>query len=118
MKPRVKYQVIYMNRTRYPVSVICRFFGVSRSGYYDYVNRLDQPAYDAGLADMIREHQEKCDRTYGYRRMWKWLKQIKKIHRNPKTLLRVMKKYNFYPKYAVAESGDRWDSSFINTRIC
>ena len=82
-----------MNRTRYPVSVICRFFGVSRSGYYDYVNRLDQPAYDAGLADMIREHQEKCDRTYGYRRMWKWLKQIKKIHRNPKTLLQVMKKY-------------------------
>ena len=82
-----------MNRNRYPVSVMCRFFGVSRSGYYGYVGRLDQPAYDAELADIIREQQEKCDKTYGYRRMWKWLKRAKRIHRNPKTILRIMKKY-------------------------
>lgn len=68
MRPRVKYQIIYMNRERYPVAVMCKFFGVSRSGYYDYVKRLDKPARDADLADMIRRQQEKCDRTYGYRR--------------------------------------------------
>ena len=62
-----------MNRNRYPVSVMCQFFGVSRSGYYSYVERLDQPIHDAALADIIREQQEKCDKTYGYRRMWKWL---------------------------------------------
>ena len=72
---------------------MCRFFGVSRSGYYEYVNRLGQRAHDADLADMIREQQEKCDRTYGYRRMWEWLKRAKKIYRNPKTILRIMKKY-------------------------
>ena len=93
MRPRVKHQIIYMNRNRYPVSIMCRFFGVSRSGYYDYVRCLDQPAHDAELAAIIREQQEKCDRTYGYRRMWKWLKKAKKIHRNPKTILRIMKKY-------------------------
>ena len=93
MSPRVKYQVIYMNRNRYPVSVMCRFFGVSRSGYYDYVKRLDQPTHDADLANIIREQQQKCDKTYGYRRMWKWLRNVKKIHRNPKTILRIMKKY-------------------------
>ena len=93
MRPRVKYQIIYMNRNRYPVSTMCRFLGVSRSGYYDYVKRLDQPAYDAVLAEIIREQQEKCDKTYGYRRMWKWLSKAKKIHRNPKTILRIMKKY-------------------------
>ena len=82
-----------MNRNRYPVSVMCRFFGVSRSGYYDYVKRLDQPAHDAELAAIIGEQQEKCDKTYGYRRMWKWLRKVKKIHRNPKTILRIMKKY-------------------------
>ena len=71
MRAKVKYQVVYMNRSRYPVSVMCRFFGVSRSGYYDYVNRLDQPEHDASLADIIREQQKKCDKTYGYRRMWK-----------------------------------------------
>ena len=93
MRPRVKYHVIHMNRNRYPVSVMCRFFGVSRSSYYDYVKRLDQPAHDAELAAIIGEQQEKCDKTYGYHRMWKWLRKVKKIHRNPKTILRIMKKY-------------------------
>jgi len=93
VRPQIKYQIVYMNRTRYPVSAMCQFFGVSRSGYYDYVKRLSKPARDADLAEIIRAHQEKCDRTYGYRRMWKWLKQVKKIHRNPKTILRIMKKY-------------------------
>ena len=93
MRPRVKYQTIYMNRNRYPVSVMCHFFSVSRSGYYDYVGRLEQPAHDTELANIIREQQEKCDKTYGYRRMWKWLKKAKKIHKNPKTILRIMRKY-------------------------
>ena len=93
MRPRVKYQIIYMNRNRYPVSAMCHFFGVSRSGYYDYVKRLDRPAHDAVVANIIREQQKKCDKTYGYRRMWKWLEKSKKIHRNPKTILRIMKKY-------------------------
>lgn len=82
-----------MNRTHYPVSVMCRFFEVSRSGYYDYVRRLNQPAHDAALAEIIAEQQKKCDKTYGYRRMWKWLNTTKKIYRNPKTILRIMKKY-------------------------
>lgn len=47
-----------MNRNRYPVSVMCQFFQVSRSGYYDYVKRLDQPEHDAELAEIIREQQE------------------------------------------------------------
>jgi len=64
VRPRAKYQVICMNRRRYSISAMCRFFGISRSGYYDYVNRLGQRAHDADLADIIREQQEKCDRTY------------------------------------------------------
>ena len=83
-----------MNRSCYPVFAMCQFFGVSRSGYYDYVKRLAKPAHDADLANIIREQQERCDKTYGYRRMWKWLKNVKKIHRNPKTILRIMKKYD------------------------
>ena len=99
MKPRVKYQVIYMNRDRYPVSVMCRFFSVSRSGYYSYVGRQDRPEHDAELAAIIRRQQEKCDKTYGYRRMWKWLRNTKKIYRNPKTILRIMKKYELLYYY-------------------
>lgn len=83
-----------MNRERYSITEMCQFFGVSRSGYYDYVKRLNQPAHDATLAEIIRKQQEACDKTYGYRRMWKWLKRVRKIHRNPKTILRIMKKYD------------------------
>lgn len=92
MRPKVKYAVIYRHRDGYPVAVMCKFFEVSRSGYYDYVKRLGQPEHDADLAEKIRECQDKTDKTYGYRRVWLWLERHK-IHRNPKTVLRVMKKY-------------------------
>ena len=92
MRPRFKYQVIYRHRDKYPVSVMCHFFGVSRSGYYDSVKRLGQPEKDADLAEKIRACQECANMTYGYRRVWLWL-EGRKIHRNPKTVLRIMKKY-------------------------
>ena len=92
MRPKFKYQVIYRHRTEYPVSVMCRFFGVSRSGYYDYVKRLGRTEKDATLAEMLRLQQERCFQTYGYRRMQIWL-ETQGIYRNPKTVLRIMKKY-------------------------
>lgn len=72
---------------------MCRFFGVSRSGYYDYLHRKDIPDKDLLLADKIRECQEQSRRTYGYRRVQIWLER-QGIYRNPKTVLRVMQKYN------------------------
>jgi len=72
---------------------MCRFFEVSRSGYYNFVHRIGKKAHDYELAELIRAQQKKCDQTYGYRRMWKWLRRTKKIMRNPKTILRIMKKY-------------------------
>ena len=92
MRPFVKYQIIRMNRERYSISMMCRFFGVSRSGYYDYLHRSERPAFDAALADLIRECQKQADRTYGYRRVQLWLKE-RNIYRNPKTILRIMQKY-------------------------
>lgn len=83
-----------MNRNRYTISEMCHFFGVSRSGYYDYVKRLDYSDRNAALVEMIREQQKKCDKSYGYRRIWRWLKNEKHIYRNPKTILRIMKKYD------------------------
>ena len=92
MRPKVKYAVIYRHRNEYSVSAMCKFFEVSRSGYYAYTKRVQQPERDADLAKEISECQSKTDRTYGYRRVWKWL-QGRNIERNPKTVLRVMKKY-------------------------
>ena len=85
--------VIYRHKDKYCISEMCRFFNVSRSGYYDYVKRMDIPAKDLPLVDKIRECQEKCGKTYGYRRVHIWLER-NGIYRNPKTVLRVMQKYN------------------------
>ena len=75
------------------MSVMCKFFGVSRSGYYAFLQRLGKPDRDADLAEAIRREQQSCRNTYGYRRIQLAL-AAKGIYRNPKTVLRVMKKYD------------------------
>ena len=85
--------VIYRHKDKYSISEMCQFFEVSRSGYYDYVKRMAEPAKDLPLANKIKECQDKCGKTYGYRRVHIWLER-NGIHRNPKTILRVMQKYN------------------------
>ena len=93
MRPRIKYHIIYRHSREYPVSVMCAFFSVSRSGYYAFVQRLGRTEKDAALAELIAQQQERSFHTYGYRRMWLWLK-TQNIFRNPKTVLRIMKKYD------------------------
>ena len=93
MRTSVKYMVIYRHKDKYSISEMCRFFEVSRSGYYDYVKRMDVPAYDLPVAEKIRECQEHSHSTYGYRRVHIWLEK-QGIHKNPKTILRIMQKYN------------------------
>ena len=93
MRTQVKYMVIYRHKDKYSISEMCRFFEVSRSGYYDYVKRMDMPAKDLELAAKIGECQDKCGKTYGYRRVHIWLER-NGIHKNPKTVLKVMQKYN------------------------
>ena len=84
--------VIYKHRSKYSISEMCRFFNVSRSGYYGYVSRMDISARDMPLAEKILECQKECGKTYGYRRVHIWLER-NGIYRNPKTILRVMQKY-------------------------
>lgn len=93
MRPRAKYEVSYRQRGEYTVSVMCRFFGVSRRGYYDFVGRLGKPEKDAELSEEIRRQQKRCFWTYGYRRIQMVLAS-KGIYYNPKTVLRIMKKYD------------------------
>ena len=56
------------------------------------MKRMNQPEKDASLADLLRKQQKHCFQTYGYRRMQLWLER-QGVHRNPKTILRIMKKY-------------------------
>ncbi len=89
----MKFRVIYRHRDKYSISEMCRFFNVSRSGYYDFVGRMHISDRDLPIAEKIEECQKECGKTYGYRRVHLWLER-KGIHHNPKTILRVMNKYN------------------------
>lgn len=93
MRTNVKYRVIYRHKDKYGISEMCRFFKVSRSGYYGFVSRMDIPDRDLPLVKIIRECQTESKQTYGYRRVHIWLER-QGIHYNPKTILRVMQKYN------------------------
>ena len=92
MSNRVKYAVIYRHREDHPVYRMCRFFGVSRSGYYSYVQRLSQPDPNQAIIDQIASQQKRCKNTYGYRRMQLWLDK-NGYYKNPKTVLRLMKSH-------------------------
>ena len=93
MKPGFKYAVIHRHRTKYAVKDLCEILQVSRSGYYKYVKQMNRTAKDFELAEKIRIKQQSCKKTYGYRRMKLWL-DSEGIPKNPKTILRIMHKYD------------------------
>ena len=93
MRPSIKYQVILKHKDKYTISQMCKFFGVSRSGYYSFFKRMYRPDKDLPLANMIKECQKQSHDTYGYRRVHIWLER-QGVYRNPKTVLRIMQKYN------------------------
>ena len=93
MRPEVKYRVIYRHKDKYSISDMCRVLSVSRSGYYGFVKRMDRPAKDLELSELIRECQAEAKQTYGYRRVAIWLER-RGVHHDPKTILRVMNKYS------------------------
>lgn len=72
---------------------MCKFLKVSRSGYYEFIKRMDKPSKDLELHELIHRCQIETKQTYGYRRVTIWL-ELKGYHYNPKTVLRVMNKYN------------------------
>ena len=98
MRPSVKYEAIYKNRYEYDISFLCKFFEVSRSGYYAWLAKRGTPDRDDVLAALIRECQKKSRQTYGYRRVKQWLTREKGLVVNEKTVLRIMQKYNLLSK--------------------
>jgi len=43
VKPMIKYLAIYSHKGKYSIKEMCAFFEVSRSGYYDYIKKMDIP---------------------------------------------------------------------------
>lgn len=93
MKANIKYAAIYRYKDQFPITVMCKFFEVSRSGYYEFITRINRLNHDQAIADLIRECHEQTRWTYGYRRVKLWLSREKGRIVNHKALLRIMNKY-------------------------
>ena len=90
MRASVKYAAIFANKDKYSIILMCRYFDVSRSGYYDWLKRKDKPDKDDVLGDLIRTCQEKTKQTYGYRRVRLWLLRETGLVINSKAVLRLI----------------------------
>ena len=89
---KLKYRVIERFRGTYSVEEMCRVFQVSRSGYYSWRVRQSKPSKDQWLIDVVVECQQKCNQTYGCRRVKRWLARFKSKKVNLKAILRIMRK--------------------------
>lgn len=89
----IKYAAIYKHKDKFPISKMCRFFEVSRSGFYNYVQRISTMDKDKELASLIRACQTQTQNTYGYRRVKLWIQRETGEIVNHKAVLRIMHKY-------------------------
>lgn len=66
-----RYEFIDGETPSYPISRMCRWLEVSRSGYFDWRSRPASATAERreGLKVMIRQIFEEFDETYGYRRV-------------------------------------------------
>lgn len=66
------------------MAVMCKFFGVSRSGCYVFVHRLGRPEQDAALAEVIAKQRERSFRMnrdfHASKPNSKWVTDISYIH--------------------------------------
>lgn len=80
----------------YSVLSLCKYFNVSKSGYYKYLKYNKDR--DLETLKLIQQIQDKSKRRYGYRRVEIALKNKFNLKVNHKKVLRIMSKYNLLSK--------------------
>ena len=87
------YRIIERYEEQYSVVSMCKFYGVSRSGYYGWRKRTEEDTKDQQLHERIAECQRIHKKRYGYRRVVIWLARTYGQRVNHKAVLRIMRKY-------------------------
>lgn len=72
------FRFVDAEKARFPVSMLCRIVGVSKSGYYAWKARppSKRSREDAALTEKIREVHEGSRKTYGYPRVHEELRAL------------------------------------------
>ena len=95
----MRSRAIYQHRSQYPVRMMCRAMGVSRSGYYDWVGRPESARAQRHreLTEKIRYFHQASRDTYGAPRIRKdFLESGEQIGENTVALL--MQRAGIVPK--------------------
>lgn len=77
---------------------MCALFGISRSAFYAWTQRSQEPDPDAERMRLVQEAFQRSHGTYGYRRITWWLRSTKGVRINSKTVLRIMTKLEIRPQ--------------------
>jgi putative transposase len=87
------YRLIDAERTRLPVSQLCRVLGVSRAGYYAWKSRPPSPraAADQELTEQILKVHQRSRGTYGAPRVHAELRLDHGVHVGRKRVARLMR---------------------------
>ena len=80
MRPKAKYAVIHRHRGEYPISVMCKFFGVSRSGYYTEKEYL---CMKNGEERGFTAAEFKAAQTDGWEKQYQYKVGKKKVYMTP-----------------------------------
>ncbi|MGP4059278.1 IS3 family transposase [Halobacillus sp. H74] len=83
-------QAVFELRRDFPVNQLVEVAGISRSSYYDQIQRKNKPDPDQKLKKKITEIYKRRNGTYGYRRIQNDL-QNQGLHVNHKKVYRLMK---------------------------
>jgi putative transposase len=72
------FELIDAEKASYPISLLCKVLGVSRSGYYDWKDRppSKRARENAALTHRIAEIHQRSRRTYGYPRVHAELRDL------------------------------------------
>jgi putative transposase len=87
------FKLIEAEKANYPISLLCKVFGVSRSGYYGWKKRSPskRSRENAELTERIREIHERSRGTYGYPRVHAELRALG-VRCSRKRVARLMRK--------------------------
>jgi putative transposase len=87
------FSFIAAEKTNYPVAVMCRVFGVSRTGFHNWERRApsDRALQDAWLTEKIKRIHDACRGVYGAPRIHAELRIEHGIRVGRKRVARLMK---------------------------
>ena len=119
---RAKYRVIERFKNKYPIWKMCELFEVSRSGFYKWRKRA-APQQRSELDQIIIECQVLAKQTYGYRRVWLWMKQNTSVECHPLTVLHHMRKLDLLAQirrrrpYTLYKQGGHHYENLLNRQL-